>query len=319
VLDRLLSFFKRKDTIMIMTRHVFRGEADMPHILDLVRRMPLTCRHVIDLPWRLSSPTINEGRDAAFWKDADGQVVGFVAWQYYWAALDFFILPGPQQQAVETEIFTWADGRFRELDEERGQPLAFPYWVEFRDDDQARRHVVEAHGFLFDEDDRYVLLQHSLTDLSSVPALPDGFTLRPLAGEQEAAAYAELHRAAFESTSMTPEWRARTIRMPQYRPELDLVVCAPDGSLAGFCVGWFEPARNVAQVEPLGVHPRFHQLGLGRVLLLEMLRRFKEHGAESAFVETDLDRTPARRAYESVGFQQVHTIRRKGKWVNQPV
>jgi ribosomal protein S18 acetylase RimI-like enzyme len=88
------------------------------------------------------------------------------------------------------------------------------------------------------------------------------------------------------------------------------------GSLAGFCVGWFEPARNVAQVEPLGVHPRFHQLGLGRVLLLEMLRRFKEHGAESAFVETDLDRTPARRAYQAVGFQQVHTIRRKGKWLN---
>jgi hypothetical protein len=47
-----------------------------------------------------------------------------------------------------------------------------------------------------------------------------------------------------------------------------------------------------------------------------MLHRFKEHGAISALVETDLDRAPARRAYESVGFQQTHTVRCKEKWVS---
>lgn len=299
---------------MTITRLAFLGEVDMPRILDLIRSMPFSCRHVIDLPWRLSSPSINEGRDAAFWEDSDGQVVGFAAWQYYWAALDFFILPGPQMQAVETDLFIWAEGRLRELDAERGYPL--PYGVEFRDDDQERRRLVEAHGFLLDEHDCYVLLQHSLFDLAPVPTLPDGFMLRPLRGEQEATAYTELHRAAFESTSMTPEWRMRAIHAPQYRPEFDLVVSAPDGSLAGFCVGWFAPSRHVAQIEPIGVHPRFQQLGLGRVLLLEMLHRFKEYGANSAIIETNVDRTPARHAYESVGFKQVHTIRRKEKWVN---
>ncbi len=97
--------------------------------------------------------------------------------------------------------------------------------------------------------------------------------------------------------------------MPTYRPELDLVVSTPDGELAGFCVGWFEPSRRIAPIEPLGVHPRFHQLGLGRVLLLEVLRRFKEHGATSAMVETDGDRILARHTYESVGFQLVHIMR----------
>lgn len=300
------------------TRRAFRGEADMLRILDLVRAMPLSCPHVVDLPWRLSSPAINEGRDATCWEDADGQVVGFAAWQQYWAALDFFILPdlpGPERQAVETDLFAWADARFRERDEERGRTL--PYGVEFRDDDYERRRLVEAHGFLLDEEDRYVLLRHPLAALAPVPALPDGFTLRPLAGEQEAAAYADLHRAAFESISMTTAWRERTLRTPQYRPELDLVIGARDGSLAGFCVGWYEPSRGVAQVEPIGVHPRFQQLGLGRILLLEMLCRFKAHGASSAIIQTDLDRTPARRTYESVGFEQVHTIRHKEKWVHQ--
>lgn len=301
---------------MTITRHPFRGEADMPRILDLIHSMPLSCRHVIDFPWRLSSPAINEGRDAAFWEDAEGRVVGFAAWQYYWAVLDFFILPGPQAWSVEADLFTWANGRFQERDEERGRPL--PYWTEFRDDDQERQRLVEAYGFSHEEEERYVSLLHLLVHLPPIPALPDGFTLRPLAGEREVVAYAETHRAAFESASMTPEWRVRTLRAPLYRPELDLVVIAPDGSLAGFCVGWFAPRRRMVQIEPLGVHPRFHHLGLARALLLTMLHRFKEHGASRAIVETEIERTPARAVYESVGFQQAHIIRGKGKWVNKP-
>ena len=297
---------------MAITRRSFRGVADMPRILDLVRAMPLSCRHVIDLPWRLSSPAIYEGRDAVYWENAAGRVVGFAAWQFYWATLDFFILPGREARDVENALFAWADCRFRERDEERGHPL--PYSAEYRDDDEERLRLVESHGFALDDEDSYVFLEHPLSSLAPVPLLPDGFTLRPLNGERETSAYAELHRAAFESASMTPEWRARTLLAPQYRPELDLVVCAPDGALAGFCVGWFDPSRRVAQVEPMGVHPRFQQLGLGRILLLEMLRRFKEHGAERALVETNLDRSAARHAYEAVGFRQTHLIRRREKW-----
>ena len=303
---------------MAITQHAFRGVEDMPLIFDLVRSQPPSCRHVIDLPWRLSSPAINEGRDAAYWRDATGRVVGFAAWQYYWAALDFFIQPdlsADEAQAVADALFTWADGRFRERDAERGRPL--PYSVEFRDDDHARRQLCMTHGFLLDEHDDYVSLTHSLTALAPVPGLPDGFSLRLLQGELEAVPYAALHRAAFASDSMTPDWRARTLRMPQYRADLDLVVITSAGELAGFCVGWYEPARRMAQIEPIGVHPRYQQHGLARTLLLETLHRFKRLGAESAIIETDLERTPARRAYESVGFQQTHTIRRLEKWAGQ--
>ncbi|GCE15637.1 GNAT family N-acetyltransferase [Tengunoibacter tsumagoiensis] len=295
-------------------RYPFHGKDAMVQVCDFVRTFPLQNRHVLDISWRISAPIINEGRDGAFWQDTQGRIVGFAAWQYYWAALDFFILPGPTEQEVEAAIFAWAEERMHERDVERGYPLS--YCVEFRDDDDTRRQLVEAHGFLLEADDSYVLFQHTLDTLAQIPALPDGFTLRPLRGVEEVAAYAELHRAAFESTSMTPEWRARTLQTPQYRPELDLVISAPDGSLVGFCVGWFDADHQAGQIEPLGVHPHFHQYGFGRVLLLEMLRRFKEQGARRAFVETNLSFIPALRAYEAVGFQQVHTIRRKGKWAN---
>lgn len=304
---------------MPITRQPYRGEADLPRLRDLVDSMPLACRHVIDLPWRLSSPVIQEGRDAAYWEDEQGRVVGFAAWQQYWATLDIFIAPdlaGPEWQAVESALFAWADGRFRERDAERGRPL--PYAVEYRDDDLERRRLAEAHGFQLDDGARYVALEHALAALPATPPWPQGFTVRSLRGEQEAAAYAALHRAAFESDSMTTEWRARVLRAPQYLPDLDLVISAPDESLAAFCVGWYEPSRRVAQIEPLGVHPRFQRLGLARVLLLEMLHRFQAHGAERALVETNLERTPARRTYDAVGFQQAHTINAVEKWATQP-
>jgi len=297
---------------MPITRYPLRDETMMSSICELASNMPLATRHVIDLSWRLSDLDLNEGRDAAIWQESDGMLLAFAACQYPWAVLDFFILPGPHVQTVATQLFAWANQRFQE------RKWPHPYWVEFREDDQERQQLVRAHGFLDAEEDRYIFFQRTLVDLPPVPVLPDGFLLRTLQGEREVAAYAELHRTAFESTSMTPEWRARTLRMPTYRPELDLVISAPNGELAGFCIGWYEPTRHMAQIEPLGVHPRYQQLGLGRVLLYEMLRRFKEHGAGSALVETNFERTPARHAYESVGFQPVHTIRSIKTWPNQP-
>ncbi|HET8911594.1 MAG TPA: GNAT family N-acetyltransferase [Ktedonobacteraceae bacterium] len=296
---------------MSITQHVFRGETDVPRVLDLVRKMPVACRHVIDLSWRLCSPIINEGHDATFWENAQGQVVGFAAWQYSWAALDFFILPGPQMQEVEAVLFSWADKRFHQRDKERGYPL--PYWAEFRDDDRERQQMLETHGFVLEVNDCYVSLHQTLVDLAPVPALPDGFLLRSLAGESEVEEFAEMHRTAFESTAMTAEWRARVIRTSLYRPELDLVICAPDGSFAGSCLGWFEPSRQVAQIEPVSVHPRFQRRGLGRILLLEMLSRFQAHGASSVIIEPSSDTVAIRSACEVVGFRKEHTISRRGK------
>ena len=39
-----------KDVMMPITRSPLRDEAGMLRILDLIRTMPIACRHVIDLP-----------------------------------------------------------------------------------------------------------------------------------------------------------------------------------------------------------------------------------------------------------------------------
>ena len=46
-----------------------------------------------------------------------------------------------------------------------------------------------------------------------------------------------------------------------YRQDLDLVVEAPDGALAGCCTVWWDPKVGCAEVEPLGVVPRYRRKG----------------------------------------------------------
>ena len=302
--------------LMTLTNRTCTGEAALSLIADLIRAASPLSRHLVDFPWRLSSPALQSEQDCRLWMDADGSAAGFAAWQAPWAVLDFYIRPGARQQEVEAAIFAWAAQRFRELDAERGRPL--PYWMEARDDDTERLALLGRHGYVQEDSFAYVLMSCPLAAPFPPPELPPGFSIRPLGGANELDAYVSLHQRAFASTSMTAAWRARTLRMPSYRSDLDLVVTAPDGSLAGFCVGWLDAERRLAQIEPLGVDPGFQRLGLGRALLTAMLERFRRLGADDALVETETSRSPARLTYESVGFRPVQRALRKGQWFSQP-
>jgi mycothiol synthase len=147
-------------------------------------------------------------------------------------------------------------------------------------------------------------------DIHSAHNLPAGFTIRPLKGESEVAAYVDLHQAVFESRNMTLEWRQRSLRHPAYRPELDLVVEAPGGQLAAFCIAWLQQrgAQLAGQIEPLGCRAEFRRMGLSSLILAEGLRRLHTLGAQVTFVETDNYRDAAMKLYESLSFRVVRDI-----------
>src|SRR6266498_3329670 len=100
------------------------------------------------------------------------------------------------------------------------------------------------------------------------PVLPDGFSIRPLAGEQEVAAYVTLHTAAFGRAMVTEEELAARhvfMRDSSYVADLNLVVVAPTGAFAAFCVGQIDQAGNVHRswqegwADPIGTHPAFRR------------------------------------------------------------
>jgi len=195
--------------------------------------------------------------------------------------------------------------------------LGRPMWFAYAFSDQSGViDVLEAAGFESQAAAArpwsMVLMRHDPAALAVPSALPAGFTLRPLRALSETAVYTALHRAVFNSDSMTEEWRRTVLEHPSYDAELDLVITAPDGQLAAFCVGWLSTAgpdgRASGQIEPLGVDSRYRGCGLGRVIADECVRRMYAKRACDVYVETDSHRDAALGLYETVGFAVQRSI-----------
>lgn len=150
----------------------------------------------------------------------------------------------------------------------------------------------------------FVHLRRGLHDLGAPPAVPAGFALRAVRGVEDAAPRAALHSAAFGGATSTESYRS-LMRDPGYRPGLDWIVEAPDGTPAAFCLSWWDEASGVVVLEPVGTGPRFRRLGLARAAAFASLAAAAELGATHARVcARGDDGAPAARAtYESLGFR----------------
>ena len=92
-----------------------------------------------------------------------------------------------------------------------------------------------------------------------------------------------------------------------YRGDLHLLVEAPDGTMAASTIMWFDEAHRTAEFEPVGTHPDYRRLGLGRAMLLHGLHRVRAAGANHATVAC-LGAPGHPRAlglYQSLGFREV--------------
>ena len=283
------------------------GERDFARMDALAIRALGDALHVVDLPWRLASPSARMPDRSCLWEDASGELIAWAVLQFpAWHCLDYVVRPDLRSPDLEREILTWACARLETEAAGRGGPL--PFYVSARAGDTMRISAIEQAGFSR-QDWGYVHLIRELSEPIPEPALPHGFIIRSLAGEDDVNAYVSAHRAAFGSANMTTDWRRATLRDPRYVSDLDLVAIAPDGALAGFCVCWITPPlaeRRVAQVEPLGILPGYQRKGLGRALLAEGLRRARTLGAGQMAVNAESYNTASRGVYEAMGFRPAY-------------
>ena len=284
---------------MSLERRSYHGESDWPMIAGLISDDPAFHQRY-DFPWRLCSTSLENHKNAAIWEDENKQPRIFASLQFPWLTLDYAIHPGIRTWEAEAIVIEWGESRLHQIAEETNSH--FPFNISAYAHEVDRITFLEGLGYTRWEN-HLVLLSRSLVALTE-PHLPEGFTIRSLAGEPELASYAELHRAAFNSTTMTADWRQRTLHAPLYNPALDLVVVAPDDRLAGFCIWWYSPESKLAQIEPLGVHPDFQHLGLSQALMAEGFKRVAAHGAETALVESYSFNQAALRTYGSAGFRE---------------
>jgi ribosomal protein S18 acetylase RimI-like enzyme len=292
----------------------WQDEADFHSMSALARCYRQDYLHVADLPYRFSSWGLDDPQNARLWFAGDELVAWGVLQAPFWS-IDIAVQP-QDEEVLYPEALAWGVGRARAV---QGTRIARPAWfVNVFERQTRRRRLLEQAGFADQANSpvdpwskvwmAYSSQAARLRPVQKDPAdLPPGYRLRPLAGQAEVPAYVALHRQAFETENMTEAWRQRMLLRPEYLPELDLVIEAPDGELAAFCILWRLRAESGTpiwgQVEPMGVHPRHHRRGLGRALLVEGLRRLQALGIQRVYLETDAFRDAAFALYESVGFQ----------------
>jgi mycothiol synthase len=291
----------------------FSGQVDMQAMAALVQAFPADHLHVVDQPYRFSSWAFDDPENVGLWVSPSGQLLAWAVMQTPFWTIDYAYYPDVDRD-LRRRLWAWTDRRARKiLDTPSGHPM---WYVNVFADQADRIRDLEEAGFAsqadIGEDSWSKVLMARVAELpAGKHAVPAGFTIRSLSGETEVEAYVTLHQAAFESKNMTVDWRRRTLRRPEYVPDLDLVAVAPDGRLAAFCVCWLDrDSEETAsgQIEPLGVHAEFSRLGLGRAILSEGSRRLAKHGARRIYVETDNYRNAALALYESVGFRVIRDV-----------
>jgi ribosomal protein S18 acetylase RimI-like enzyme len=172
------------------------------------------------------------------------------------------------------------------------------------DDDTASIAILEDLGFR--PEGRRLSQWQRWKDDGEVPAsrLPDGYRIRSVRGPEEFPARVALHRAAFPASRLSVDKYQRLLTVPHYRLEDDRIIDAPDGSMAAYALGWWDPVGAVGEFEPVGTHPDHQRRGLALALVTSGTRRFFEAGARVVQVYSDASEAPAEALYEAAGFRR---------------
>jgi mycothiol synthase len=210
------------------------------------------------------------------------------------------LMAHPAHLPVEAEMLSWAEERLRAATAP-GETARLTAWS--FEHHHERVALLQARGY-----ERGTMhFNHNarrLDEAPPAPKLPPGYRIRHVRGVEDVPARVEVHRSAFAPSRMTAAKHLAVMAAPTYRPELDLVVEAPDSSFAAYCLVWFDEANRVGEFEPVGCHADHRRKGLTSAVLFEGMRRLRALGATSCVVYSSGEEKYAasRQLYSSVGF-----------------
>jgi mycothiol synthase len=301
-----------------LTLRPYAGEADLPVIAAMLHACEQfdqfeEINTVDTLRQEFSEPGFNPTRDIQLWEE-DGRLVGF---GQLWVSpqrhppdgfLWYRVLPEARGNGLDEQIIAWGEETLRSYAHELGIDFAFTATAHER---QVERHaLLQRLGFT---PIRYFLRKgRDLREPLPEPVFPAGFTLHEGPHDPEAwvALYNESFIDHFGHRPMTVEQLRHHQSDPTERPDLNLILVAPDGTPAAFAWCGINPEENELNnrqdgwVFLLGTRRGYRRIGLGRALLLEGMRRLRDAGMTFARLGVDADSpTGATHLYESVGFQ----------------
>ena len=280
-----------------MKRYLLRGEVDIQLILDFIHQLARKST-IVDLEESLQLASVRA--TTRLWLSKK-KLVGF-AFVDDFNNLRFEIDTQYRSAQLEREIIAWGVSCLKKRNVDTGTDNSLD--ASFSGDNTWQIALLEQYGFVR-TDLRTLHYQRSMIKPIMAPVLPPGFSLRCVEGKDEVDKLVTLHRAAFGTDKMTVEKRLAIMQAPLYDPELDLVVKAPNGELAAFCICGLDDASGpeiTGFTDLVGTHPLFQKRGLGKAIVTAGLDRLRTRGAAIVGLSTSSKNLPMQRLAEALDF-----------------
>jgi len=311
--------------MITLTKRPYVNETDLSAIATLINACEVVDQldqgtSVSELQQSLDYPCLDKARDIRLWEDTDGKLIGYShigipeSGEELDCFLGFRVHPTARGGDLESQIIAWGEGRLREVSQERGKKVKLRSGA--RADQSQRIALLERHGFTAER--YFFTMERSLVLPIPEPKLPAGFILRQVETQQDAQAWVEMFNQSFidhwNHHELTVEHYRYLVTQSYYKPELDWIAIAADGTFAAFCECGINPEanqrsrRNEGWINVLGTRRGFRKRGLGRAMLLAGMQRLQANGVDTARLRVDSENpSGALRLYESVGFRSIHT------------
>ncbi len=294
----------------------YNGGIGLPKILQFVGECNVLanfcgCFHPGDICHYLSNSL--RGRDLEqyfhIYEDVEGQILGIVMlYPARQSRYNVLIHPRYRENELESSLVTWAEQRTQIILQAAGSNSS---WIgsEVMNCDTMLRNILQAQGYVATGGPAFYFTIRSLQIPIPESNLPPGFTIRNVAGEEEAEVVQAVHASAFGKIWQPGEYR-NVMRTPGFQIDRELVVVAPDGRFAAFLIYWIDPISKSGLFEPVGCHQDFQRRGLTKALMYEGMRRMIAQGMTMAIVlhQSEQENPASTALYRSVGFSLRYTI-----------
>lgn len=265
--------------------------------------------HVGDIPHRIYNGLrrYNPADLIHLCEDEAGHLLGWSIITPYIPAFDVQVRPDLRGSAVEEDLLVWAINLAQQQAHHEDKLSEDELITDGYLADTMRAELLLKLGFYAQDEPLMVHARRPLSQPIPESVLPKDFIIRPAHGVDEADKLADVHAGAFGS-SWTPEEYATLMQSPGYDVEREIVVVAPDGRFAAFCIYWLDTVNRIGLFEPVGTHHDFQRMGLGRALMYETMRRMQSAGMQFAEINYYLDNNASSGLYQTIGFEPLYSI-----------
>jgi mycothiol synthase len=232
------------------------------------------------------------------WEDADG-LAGIVINMRFGVAFDVFAAPALRGSDAERRMLLGAYQTTASLIDGNDEPFVL---TDVFDCDTARIKLLTDLGFEHFRNWEHVR-ERDLRGVITEAGPSDGFLLRSVRME-DADQLASARNHSFNEDWTGAQYRSAVMEKPGYDPSREIVAEAADGRIAAFAVYWVDERNKTGHFEPVGTHGDFQRRGLARAVMLHAMREMQELGITLATVNHLAGNLPARRLYESIGFEK---------------